>query len=51
MDYLGGKNEQVRLSTASRSAFLQTVTTLYGKGLLTDEDLLQTGLFDDEDVE
>ena len=39
-------NEQVQLSTASRSAFLQTVMTLYGKGLLTDEDLLQTGLFD-----
>ena len=48
---LGIMNEQVQLSTASRSAFLQTVMTLYGKGLLTDEDLLQTGLFDDGDVE
>lgn len=48
---LGKMNEQVQLSTASRSAFLQTVMTLYGKGLLTDEDLLQTGLFDDEVVE
>ncbi|WP_074414569.1 DUF1366 domain-containing protein [Streptococcus suis] len=42
---------QVRLSASSRIAFLQVVTTLYGKGLLTDEDLLQTGLFDDEVVE
>ena len=48
---LGKMNEQVQLSTASRSAFLQTVMTLYGKGLLEDEDLLQTGLFDDETVE
>ena len=48
---LGKMNEQVQLSTASRSAFLQTVMTLYGKRLLTDEDLLQTGLFDDEVVE
>ncbi|HEM5107065.1 TPA: DUF1366 domain-containing protein [Streptococcus suis] len=39
---------QVTLSASSRVAFLQVVTTLYGKGLLTDEDLLQTGLFDDE---
>lgn len=43
--------EQVTLSASSRIAFLQVVTTLYGKGLLTDEDLLQTGLFDDEVVE
>lgn len=42
---------QVTLSASSRVAFLQVVTTLYGKGLLTDEDLLQTGLFDDEVVE
>ena len=48
---LGKMNEQVQLSTASRSAFLQTVMTLYGKGFLEDEDLLQTGLFDDEVVE
>ena len=48
---LGKMNEQVQLSISSRSAFLQTVMTLYGKGLLTDEDLLQTGLFDDEVVE
>ena len=48
---LGKMNEQVQLSTASRSAFLQTVMTLYGKRLLTDEDLLQTGLFDNEVVE
>ncbi|MGC6569692.1 DUF1366 domain-containing protein [Streptococcus sp. VTCC 12886] len=47
---IGEIDEQVQLSTASRSAFLQTVMTLYGKGLLTDEDLLQTGLFDDEVV-
>lgn len=43
--------EQVALSAASRSAFLQVVMVLYGKGLLSDEDLLQTGLFDDEAVE
>ncbi|MDD7565640.1 MAG: DUF1366 domain-containing protein [Streptococcus suis] len=43
--------EQVTMSTSSRAAFLQVVMTLYGKGLLTDEDLLQTGLFDDEAVE
>ncbi|CYV80412.1 TPA: DUF1366 domain-containing protein [Streptococcus suis] len=42
---------QVTLSASSRVAFLQVVTTLYGKGLLTDEDLLHTGLFDDEVVE
>ncbi|MEG3267627.1 DUF1366 domain-containing protein [Streptococcus suis] len=42
---------QVTLSASSRVAFLQVITTLYGKGLLTDEDLLQTGLFDDEVVE
>ncbi|WP_421365601.1 DUF1366 domain-containing protein [Streptococcus suis] len=43
--------EQVTMSASSRAAFLQVVMTLYGKGLLTDEDLLQTGLFDDEAVE
>ena len=43
--------EQVTMSASSRSAFLQIVMTLYGKGLLEDEDLLQTGLFDDEVVE
>ncbi|MEG3340236.1 DUF1366 domain-containing protein [Streptococcus suis] len=43
--------EQVTVSVSSRAAFLQVVMTLYGKGLLTDEDLLQTGLFDDEVVE
>ncbi len=48
---LGKMDEQAQLSIASRSAFLQIVMTLYGKGLLEDEDLLQTGLFDDEVVE
>ena len=43
--------EQVTMSASSRTAFLQIVMTLYGKGLLDDEDLLQTGLFDDEAVE
>ncbi|MBM6460364.1 DUF1366 domain-containing protein [Streptococcus suis] len=43
--------EQVTMSASSRAAFLQVVMALYGKGLLTDEDLLQTGLFDDEAVE
>ncbi|WJQ86087.1 DUF1366 domain-containing protein [Streptococcus parasuis] len=48
---LGKMDEQAQLSVSSRSAFLKVVMTLYGKGLLTDEDLLQTGLFDDEVVE
>ncbi|HEM4851054.1 TPA: DUF1366 domain-containing protein [Streptococcus suis] len=48
---LGKVKEQVTMSASSRAAFLQIVMTLYGKGLLTDEDLLQTGLFDDEVVE
>ena len=43
--------EQVTMSASSRTAFLQIVMTLYGNGLLEDEDLLQTGLFDDEVVE
>ena len=43
--------EQVTMSASSRTAFLQIVMTLYGKGILEDEDLLQTGLFDDEVVE
>mgnify|MGYP006349310431 CR=1 FL=1 len=43
--------EQVTMSASSRSAFLQIVMTLYEKGFLGDEDLLQTGLFDDEVVE
>ena len=48
---LANVKEQVTMSASSRTAFLQIVMTLYGKGLLTDEDLLQTGLFDDEVVE
>ena len=48
---LGKMDEQAQLSIASRSVFLKVVMTLYGKGLLTDEDLLQTGLFDDETLE
>ncbi len=43
--------EQVTMSASSRTAFLQIVMTLYGKGLLEDEDLFQTGLFDDGVVE
>lgn len=43
---IGKMDEQAQLSNASRSSFLKVVMTLYGKGLLTDEDLLQTGLFD-----
>ena len=43
--------EQVTMSASSRTAFLQIVITLYEKGLLDDEDLMQTGLFDDEVVE
>ena len=43
--------EQVTMSASSRTAFLQIVMTLYRKGFLGDEDLLQTGLFDDEVVE
>ena len=48
---IGKMDEQAQLSNASRSAFLNVVMTFYGKGLLTDEDLLQTGLFDDETLE
>lgn len=48
---LGKMDEQAQLSISSRSAFLKVVMTFYGKGLLTDEELLQTGLFDDEVVE
>ena len=48
---IGKMDEQAQLSVSSRSAFLKVVMTFYGKGLLTDEDLLQTGLFDDEVVE
>ena len=48
---LANVKEQVTMSASSRTAFLQIVMTLYGKGLLEDEDLLQTGLFDDEAVE
>ena len=48
---IGKMDEQAQLSNASRSSFLKVVMTLYGKGLFTDEDLLQTGLFDDEVVE
>ena len=48
---LGKMDEQAQLSIVSRSVFLKVVMTLYGKGLLTDEDLLQTGLFDDETLE
>ena len=48
---LANVKEQVTMSASSRTAFLQIVMTLYGKGLLEDEDLLQTGLFDDEVVE
>ena len=48
---LANVKEQVTMSASSRTAFLQIVMTLYGKGFLEDEDLLQTGLFDDEVVE
>ena len=48
---LGKMNEQVQLSTASRSAFLKVVMALYGKGLLIDDDFVQTGLFDDNGLE
>ena len=48
---LGKMDEQAQLSSTSRSAFLKVVMTFYGKGLLTDEELLQTGLFDDETLE
>ena len=48
---LGKMDEQAQLSISSRSAFLKVVMTFYGKGLLTDEVLLQTGLFDEETLE
>ncbi|HEL9640916.1 TPA: DUF1366 domain-containing protein [Streptococcus suis] len=40
--------EQVKLSTASRSSFLKITVLLYEKGILTDEELFATGIFDDE---
>ncbi|MGO0053873.1 DUF1366 domain-containing protein [Streptococcus suis] len=43
--------EQLGLSSASRSAFLRVVMSLYQKGMLSDEELAEMGLFDDNDVE
>ena len=43
--------EQATMSASSRTAFLQIVMTLYGKGLLADAALMQTGFFEDEVVE
>ncbi|MFM0778825.1 DUF1366 domain-containing protein [Streptococcus suis] len=40
--------EQVKLSAASRSSFLKITVLLYEKGILTDEELFATGIFDDE---
>ncbi|QSQ90056.1 DUF1366 domain-containing protein [Streptococcus suis] len=40
--------EQVKLSAASRSSFLKITALLYEKGILTDEELFATGIFDDE---
>ncbi|WP_099778553.1 DUF1366 domain-containing protein [Streptococcus suis] len=43
--------EQLGLSSASRSVFLRVVMSLYQKGMLSDEELAEMGLFDDNDVE
>ncbi|HEL2309177.1 TPA: DUF1366 domain-containing protein [Streptococcus suis] len=45
---LGKVKEQVKLSAASRSSFLKITVLLYEKGILTDEELFATGIFDDE---
>ena len=40
--------EQVKLSASSSLAFLKILTLLYEKGILTDEELFATGIFDEE---
>ena len=40
--------EQVKLSASSRLSFLKIMTLLYEKGILTDEELFATGIFDEE---
>ena len=39
--------EPVKLSASSRLAFLKIMTLLYEKGILTDEELFKTGIFDE----
>lgn len=39
--------EQVKLSASSRLSFLKIMTLLYEKGILTDEELFATGIFDE----
>ena len=38
--------EQLALADSSRTGFTSLVLLLYGKGALTDEDLIETGLFE-----
>ena len=38
--------EQLALADSSRTGFTSLVLLLYGKGTLTDEDLIETGLFE-----
>ena len=40
-------SEQAKLSASSRLAFLKVLTLLYEKGILTDEELFSTGIFDE----
>ena len=40
-------SEQVKLSASSRLAFLKIIPLLYEKGILTDEELFKTGIFDE----
>ena len=39
--------EQVTMSASSRLSFLKIMTLLYEKGILTDEALFATGIFDE----
>ena len=39
--------EQVKLSASSRLSFLKITTLLYEKGILNDEELFATGIFDE----
>ena len=39
--------EEAKLSASSRLSFLKIMTLLYEKGILTDEELFATGIFDE----
>ena len=40
-------SEQAKLSASSSLSFLKIMTLLYEKGILTDEELFSTGIFDE----